>query len=195
MNFFEGEIVLEDKRVLLRNLRQEDFEGLKLISYEEGMWEYNPMCVYDDKSLQLYLDKMSEEYKLKTRIPFVVIDKETGITAGSSSYLNIAMHDKRLEIGSTFYGSEFRGTGLNRNCKYLLISYAFDKMNIERVEFKTDVLNLRSRRALTKIGAFEEGVLRSHMILHNGRRRDSIYFSILKNEWEFVKQNYFAELV
>jgi RimJ/RimL family protein N-acetyltransferase len=82
------------------------------------------------------------------------------------------------------------GTGLNKECKFLLLQYAFEHLNFERVEFKTDVLNTAARNALKKIGAKEEGVLRSHMTLHNGRRRDSIYYSILLNEWEEIKNNF-----
>jgi len=194
MDFFNDEIILEDNTVLIRIMKQSDFDEFKKIAFEEEIWEYIPVLINDDASLQKWMDMHFADYHAKTRIPFVIFEKSTGKTAGSSSYLNIAFADKRLEIGYTWYGKEFRGTGLNKHCKYLLIDFAFEKMDIVRVEFKTDVLNLRSRRALTRIGAFEEGVLRSHMILHNGRRRDSIYYSILKNEWDFVKQNHFADM-
>jgi len=195
MDYFKNEIVPEDGAALLRVLKQSDFEELKKIAYEEGMWAYNPMSVHDDASLQRWMDKAFADYKAKTRIPFVIIDKATGRTAGCTSYMNIAFEDARLEIGSTWLGKDFRSSGLNKHCKFLLVSYAIEKMGIIRVEFKTDVLNLRSRRALGKIGAFEEGILRSHMAMHDGRRRDTIYFSILSNEWEFVKQNHFRELL
>ena len=105
--------------------------------------------------------------------------------------MNIAMEDKRLEIGSTWLAKAYQGTGLNKFCKHLLLEYAFNEMGIIRVEFKTDVLNLASRKALLKIGATEEGIFRSHMQVYNGRRRDTIYFSILKDEWEDVKEKYF----
>jgi RimJ/RimL family protein N-acetyltransferase len=98
-----------------------------------------------------------------------------------------------LEIGATWLAKNYQGTGVNKTCKFLLIRFAFEELNYERVELKTDVLNQQSRKAILKIGAVEEGILRSHILIHDGRRRDTIYYSILKNEWEDVKKNIFAE--
>jgi RimJ/RimL family protein N-acetyltransferase len=107
---------------------------------------------------------------------------------------NISFIDKRVEIGWTWYGNDYRGTGINTHCKFLLLQYAFETLQFERVEIKTDFLNERSKAALKKIGATFEGVLRSHMQMPHNRRRDSAYFSILKNEWPGIKQTVFANL-
>ena len=129
-----------------------------------------------------------------TRRAFTIIDKSTNNIAGSMSMGNISMNDLRLEIGWSWLGKSFRGTGINRHSKYCMMKYAFDELNFERVEFKTDVLNLRARKGLEKIGGKEEGILRSHMTMWNNRRRDSVYYSVLKNEWPLLKQTIFKDI-
>jgi N-acetyltransferase len=108
------------------------------------------------------------------------------------SLLNISLHDLRLEIGGSWLGKKFRSTNINRHSKYALTKYTFDELNFARVEFKTDVLNTRARKGLEKIGGKEEGVFRSHMTMWNNRRRDSVYYSVLKNEWALLKQTIFG---
>ncbi len=191
MDYFADEIKLENKRALIRNMKQSDYDELKKIAFDPDIWKQYPYKMEDEFDLQDMFNKQFADYKNRTRIPFVIIDKQSGQTAGCTTYMNIAMEDKRLEIGSTWLARVYHGTGLNKYCKYLLLEYAFNEMGIIRVEFKTDVLNIASRKALLKIGATEEGILRSHMQVYNGRRRDSIYFSILKDEWEDVKEKYF----
>jgi RimJ/RimL family protein N-acetyltransferase len=115
-----------------------------------------------------------------------------GVVIGSTSFGNIDLLHGRLEIGWTWLGRQFQGVGINREVKFLLLRFAFEALEIKRVEFKTDVLNQQSRRALKNIGATEEGVLRSHMIMPHNRRRDTIYYSILADEWPEVKANYFT---
>ncbi len=110
------------------------------------------------------------------------------------SFLNISYHDLRLEIGSSWLGKDFRGTDVNRHSKFSMMRYAFEELNFERVEFKTDVLNERARNGLRKIGGIEEGVLRSHMTMWNDRRRSSVYYSVLKNEWSQLKQTIFKDI-
>ena len=107
---------------------------------------------------------------------------------------NISMYDLRLEIGWSWLGKKFRGTEVNRHAKYAMMKYAFDELHFERVEFKTDVLNVRARKGLEKIGATAEGTLRSHMTMWNNRRRDSIYYSVLNNEWQQIKNTIFKDI-
>jgi RimJ/RimL family protein N-acetyltransferase len=129
-----------------------------------------------------------------TRRPFTIIENASGKIAGSMSMGNISIHDLRLEIGWSWLGKQFRSTDINRHSKYTMMKYAFDELNFERVEFKTDVLNERAKRGLEKIGGKAEGVLRSHMTMWNNRRRDSIYYSVLKNEWPELKQTIFKDI-
>jgi len=141
--------------------------------------------------LKEFINTSLEDRKRNFRYSLTIIQKASGEIAGSTSYANISAKDKRLEIGWTWLGKKFMGTGLNKECKFLLLQYAFEHLKFERVEFKTDVLNKASRKALEKIGAKEEGVLRSHTLMHDGRRRDTIYYSILANEWTNLKNTIF----
>ena len=127
----------------------------------------------------------------ETRRPFTIIEKETGLIAGSSSMGNISYYDLRFEIGWSWLGKNFRSTGLNKQAKFSMLRYAFDELNFERVEFKTDVLNARARQGLRNVGGIEEGVLRSHTKMWNNRRRTSIYYSVLKDEWPLLVQTIF----
>ena len=110
-------------------------------------------------------EKTLDERSCHTRIPFTIIDKFTGRIAGSSSIGNISFHDLRFEIGWSWLGKDFRSTGINRHAKFAMMKYGFEVLNFERIEFKTDVLNERARNGLRKIGAAEEGILRSHMTM------------------------------
>jgi RimJ/RimL family protein N-acetyltransferase len=143
--------------------------------------------------MQWMQDALQEREQDK-RVPFVVIDKDEQKICGCTSFGNISFYDQRIEIGWTWLGEAFLGTGVNRHAKFALFSYAFEVLKMERVEIKTDNLNERAKAALRKVGAQEEGVLRSHMLMQDNRRRDSVYFSILKNEWQKVKKSYFGEL-
>jgi RimJ/RimL family protein N-acetyltransferase len=129
-----------------------------------------------------------------TRRPFTVIEKTSRRIAGSTSMGNINYHDLRLEIGWSWLGNDFRSTGINRHAKYAMMKYAFEELHFERVEFKTDVLNERARQGLRNVGGIEEGILRSHMTMWNNRRRTSIYYSVLKNEWSGLKQSIFKDM-
>jgi RimJ/RimL family protein N-acetyltransferase len=189
MNFSEN-IILENKSVLLKPLSNEDEDGLNKIAFDADIWKYTIVSVLNSNELKNYINSALEERKKNTRYPFTIINKQSAEIAGSTSYGGVSVKDKRIEIGWTWLGKKFRGTDLNKQCKFLLMQYAFEHLNFERVEFKTDFLNNRARKALLKIGAKEEGVLRSHMILHDGRRRDSIFYSVLRNEWEEVKLSF-----
>ena len=182
MNFTDN-IVLENNLVLLRPLTSEDEAGLSKISFDPDIWSFFVTRASDPDELKEFINIALEDRKRNFRYPFTIIDKPSGEIAGSTNYGNISVKDKRLEVGWTWLGKEFQGTGINKECKFLLLQYAFEHLKFERVEFKTDVLNKASRRALEKIGAKEEGILRSHTLLHDGRRRDTIYYSILANEW------------
>ena len=140
------------------------------------------------------MDTAFADRMANTRRPFTVIDKQTAQIGGSMSLMNISCHDLRAEIGGSWLGKEYRNTGLNRHAKYAMMKYAFEELNFERIEFKTDLLNARARKGLQNIGGIEEGILRSHMTMWNGRRRTSIYYSVLKNEWPGLKKTIFKDM-
>lgn len=127
-------------------------------------------------------------------LPFVVIHLASGKVAGATRYLNIIPKDRGLEVGGTWYGKEFQRTAVNTECKYLLLTHAFEVLKTIRVQIKTDSINLRSQAAIERIGAVKEGVLRNHMILPDGRIRHSVFYSILDSEWVGVKKNLEAML-
>jgi RimJ/RimL family protein N-acetyltransferase len=123
-----------------------------------------------------------------TDLPFVAVHLASGRVAGATRYLNIMPKDRGLEIGGTWYGVEFQRTAVNTECKYLLLRHAFETLGCIRVQLKTDLRNERSQRAIERIGAVKEGVLRNHMILPDGRIRHSVFYSIIDSEWERVKK-------
>ncbi|AKD01872.1 GNAT family protein [Pontibacter korlensis] len=194
MHSLPNHIQLQDKRVLLRPYQPSDLESLPALVFDEDIWRFMPNRISNQQELQAWAQTVEQGFAHGTRYTFMIVDRATGRLAGSTSYGNISLPDRRLEIGWTWLSRGYRGTGLNRHCKFLLLSYAFEQLKMERVELKTDVLNLRSRRAMQKIGATEEGVLRSHTQMHDGRRRDTIYYSILLPEWQAIKQRVFNNL-
>ena len=164
----------------------------QLASQDPAMWDYFSLNLADPAQLRQWMETALRDQAAGTRIPFTIIDRRTGEIAGSSSFGNISMYDARVEIGWSWLAPAFRSTGLNRHAKYSLMREAFEQQQMERVEFKTDVLNSRARRGLQAVGGIEEGILRSHMKMWNDRRRTSIYYSVLKNEWPGLKATIFA---
>lgn len=130
----------------------------------------------------------------RSKYPFTIIEQSSGHIAGSSSYMAVSPENNRFEIGSTWLGKDFHGSALNRHCKFLLFRYAFETLGVRRLELKTDVLNLRSRKAIMKMGAQEDGILRSHQVMLGGRVRDTVYYSIIDHEWPEVKERVFGDL-
>ncbi|HEY5462040.1 MAG TPA: GNAT family protein [Hanamia sp.] len=195
MNFpFDKEIILENSVALLRPLKLTDIQNLLKIAIEEKeLLQYSPTPIYSEKLLTEYVEKSLNERKNKTRYSFSIFDKKKNAYAGSTSFMNISNVDSRVEIGSTWIGKEFQKTGLNRNCKYLLFNFAFGELNAERVELKTDERNNASRNAIQKIGGKFEGILRSHTLMYDGFRRNTVYYSILKNEWKDLKEGFIKE--
>jgi RimJ/RimL family protein N-acetyltransferase len=188
---FDEEIILENSFVLLRPLKISDVDNLLTIATsDKDLLQFSPMPVYTKELLRRYIENSINDRKGKTRYSFSLFDKIKNAYAGSTSFLNISNADSRLEIGATWIGKEFQKTGVNRNCKYLMLAFAFDELKAERVEFKTDERNTVSRTAIEKIGGQYEGLLRSHTLLSDGFRRNTIYYSILRNEWEASKDNF-----
>ena len=190
---FSSPIVLENRRVRLRPLELTDFEALKALAMDADLWQYTLTRADDAVSLAAYLRQAVEGRQQGLRYAFAIIDRETGALAGSTSYYNVAEADQRLSIGYTWVGTKFQRSGLNRACKHLLLSYAFDGLNYERVELETDARNYKSRTAMGRMGATEEGTLRSHRLTQGGLRRDTIIFSVIRPEWPALRQSTFQE--
>lgn len=188
---FQEDILLENSRVLLRPAGMNDSRNLMEVAIEDkDLLRYSPSLIYKPEYLEQYVQTALRLRKEGVRYTFSIYDKQAGEYAGSTSFLNISAQDKRLEIGATWIGRKFQRTGLNRNCKYLLLQYVFDVLQYERVEFRTDERNTASRTAIEAIGGKYEGLLRSHTLMNDGFRRNTVCYSILKPEWESMKQSF-----
>ncbi len=182
-------VVLTGKHVRLEPLSEAHVPGLTEIGSGQDFWNF---MLYGDIQTEAdmrnwVLDIMARG-KRGTDLPFAVIHLASGRAAGATRYLNILPRDRGLEIGGTWYGTEFQRTAVNTECKYLLLTHAFETLGCIRVQLKTDLLNVRSQKAIERIGAVREGVLRNHMILPDGRIRHSVFYSIIDSEWEGVKK-------
>ncbi|MEV3991471.1 GNAT family N-acetyltransferase [Streptomyces sp. NPDC049837] len=180
--------VLENDRVRLAPVTEADREPVRAVAMDPDIWRYFVAAVTDETDFKEFFDTGLADQAEGRRVVFVITDKESGRVAGSMSYGNMAEADRRLEIGWSWLGRDFRGQGINRWAKYLLLEHAFERLGAERVEFKTDVLNIQARRGLSNIGAVEEGTLRSFNYMPGGRRRDAVFYSVLRAEWPRVKQ-------
>src|SRR5215831_20301558 len=161
--YFPDSLTLETARVRLRILRADDQQLLEPQTQSSSLWEYFTKDLSKREELKAWIDEALLDRAEGRRVPFVVVDKDENAVCGCTSFGNISFYDKRIEIGWTWLGERFVGMGVNRQAKFALLSFAFDIMQFERVEIKTDNLNERSKAALRKIGATEEGILRSHM--------------------------------
>lgn len=192
---FNENITLENDKVILRPLVTEDYDALLHFSLNEPeLWEFSLLAADGPENLKTYLDFAFKEKAQERSYPFLVIDKSTGKVAGSTRFYDYQKGHNTIQLGYTWYGSEFQQTGLNRNCKYLLLNYAFHELKLDRVEFRADNNNLRSITAMKKIGCVEEGVLRSNCASPTDRR-DSIILSILRSEWMNEKQEKLKSLI
>lgn len=178
------EYILENERVLLRPLKIEDLENLVNFSLNEpSLWDYSLLPADGIENLKTYIDAALNAKASGTAYPFIIWDKKENKYAGSTRFYDIQPKHNTLQLGFTWYGENFQGTGLNKNCKFLLLSFAFENLGVDRVEFRADNKNKRSIAAMKSIGCTEEGILRSNCASPSGRR-DSIILSILKEEWQ-----------
>ncbi len=186
---FDNKYILENDRVILRPLEYSDFDNLISFSTAEPeIWKYSLIHAVGENGLRDYLSLAIDARIAKKEYPFIVFDKATNSFAGCSRFYDIQLANKCLLLGYTWYGKKFQGTGINKHCKYLLLQFAFEDIEMERVEFRADYENKRSISALKGIGCKEEGILRSNAVKNDGNRRDSIVLSILKPEWEITIQ-------
>ncbi|MEQ1554226.1 MAG: GNAT family protein [Ferruginibacter sp.] len=188
--------ILENDTVLLRPLLDTDYENLLHFAIKEpDIWKFSLIAVSGKDGLKNYIDTALAARAIGNEYPFIVFDKRTQQYAGSTRFYDIQLHNKSAQLGYTWYGKSFQGTGLNKNCKLLLLQFAFENLELERVEFRADNNNERSKAAMKSIGCVEEGVLRSHVDTFTGIRRNSVILSILKQEWYGgVKENLAAKI-
>jgi RimJ/RimL family protein N-acetyltransferase len=190
MNFLP---VLENKRVLLQPLQSGHLEALLSVALEPSLWTMGVTQILDQQDLEKYIHTALAERAAQTAIPFMIIDKKENRVAGSTRFMSLTLPHKRVEIGATWITPSLHGSGLNKAMKFAMLQHAFEVMGLNRVEFKTDELNTQSRNAILSLGCKQEGILRSHMVTSTGRIRNSVYFSLLKEEWPDVKQRIFGK--
>jgi RimJ/RimL family protein N-acetyltransferase len=183
---FNKDYVLEDERVLLRPLRAEDGINLQHFSLNEpDLWKFSLQGAAGLNELHKYINIALNGRQAQKEYPFIVFDKKTQQYAGSTRFYDILPDYQTLQLGYTWYGKQFQGTGLNRHCKFLLFRFAFEELGVERLELRADNDNKRSIAAMKAIGCKVDGILRSNMPKPKGEqgRRDSIVLSVLKEEW------------
>ena len=193
---FAEEIILENERVLLRPLQLSDSSLLAhYVNEEPDLWQYSLAAITNTKDLEKYIQAAIEARGNKSAYAFIVFDKLLDAYVGCTRFYDMQLAFQTTQLGYTWYSKKCWGTKLNENCKYLLLEFAFDQMGLERVEFRADNNNKRSIAAMQKIGCVIEGVLRNHLPMPTGKRRDSIVLSILKEDWNAsLKQVLAAQL-
>ncbi len=180
-------ITLEGPAVRLEPLSLAHHAQLCEVGLDFELWHWTPNNVRTPEDMRAYIKQALAEQKRGTSLPFATIDQASGKVIGSTRYLNIDVANLRLEIGATWLAKNWQRTAANTEAKYLMLRHAFEEFGCIRVEFKTDSLNQRSRDAILRLGAKEEGTLRNHMLTWTGRIRHTVYFSIIDSEWPEVK--------
>lgn len=179
--------MLEGEHVRLEPLSMAHLDGLCAVGLDPQLWQWEAIRKRSREDMQAYVGKALDEQQRGVSLPFATLFRRTGQVIGSTRYLNMDLANRRVEIGATWIGRPWQRTAVNTEVKYLMLQHAFEVLGCFRVELKTDVLNERSRRAILRLGAKEEGVLRRHVVTDTGRVRDTVYYSILDHEWPSVK--------
>lgn len=185
---------LENDMVRLTLLDLSNYEHLIPIAKQKRLIEYSPSDISTPEKLKEYVQIAVNGFYHKTTIPYIIFDKSKNKYAGSTRFGLIDQTNRVLHIGWTWIGKEFQGTGLNKNMKFLMLKYAFEDINFEKVEFRIDERNERSRKAVKKIGATLEGILRSDTVMLDGFRRNTCCYGILKEEWPEINERCFRGL-
>jgi RimJ/RimL family protein N-acetyltransferase len=187
-------LVLAGRHARLEPLSLDHLDGLCAVGLDAELWRWAQTPIETREGLERYVEAALAGLAQGDSLPFATVDRASGRVAGSTRFGSIERRHRRAEIGWTWLGREWQRTALNTEAKLLMLTHAFEAMGCIRIELKTDVLNQRSRAAIRRLGAAEEGILRSHMITDSGRLRDSVYYSILAREWPGVKAGLEAKL-
>lgn len=174
---------IRSDKVILRPIELSDYDEMKELTKDSEMWYYFTSDLSEKEILEQWIKIAVEELKERKSLPFTIIDIKTNRIIGTTRISNLSKINCRVEIGWTWISKQYQGTGINGHVKKLLFEYLFKETETLRIEFKTDVLNTPARRGMEKVGLVEEGILRSHTLMTNNRRRDTLFYSILKNEW------------
>lgn len=188
-------VVLEGELVRLEPLSMTHYDGFCAIGLDESLWTVGLTVLKTKDDVRRYIESALEQQRRGICLPFATIDKRTGAVAGSTRFGAIDKEHRRVEIGWTWLGKHWQRTGLNSDAKFIMLVHAFETWKCIRVEFKTDLLNGRSRDAILRIGAKQEGILRKHAVTSTGRIRDTVYFSIIDDEWVQVKNHFTTHLL
>lgn len=187
-------ITLEGRVVRLEPLSMAHHAALCEIGLEPELWRWIPQRVTTPEEMKNYVQAALDAQRAGTALPFATVERSSGRAIGSTRFLNMDLANLRVEIGATWLGIPWQRTAANTEAKYLMMRHAFETWNCVRVELKTDSLNQRSRRAILRLGAKEEGMLRQHMVTWSGRLRHTVYYSVLDSEWPAVKAGLEASL-
>jgi RimJ/RimL family protein N-acetyltransferase len=182
-------VTLEGRSVRLEPLAAAHHTALCEVGLDAELWRLIPYRVSTADEMRGYIGSVLEAQAAGTAIPFATVERASGRVIGSTRFMNIDADNRRVEIGATWIAKPWQRTAINTEAKYLMLRHAFETLGCIRVELKTDALNQRSRQAILRIGAREEGMLRQHMVTWSGRLRDTVYYSILDSEWPGVKAN------
>ncbi|HEV7368042.1 GNAT family protein [Arenibaculum sp.] len=180
-------VTLHGRSVRLEPMTAGCADGLAEVGLDPELWRWIPTPVTSLEEMRAYVSRALDEQGRGVSLPFVIVDQDSGRIVGSTRYGNVDTANRRLEIGWTWIARTHQRTAANTEAKLLLLSHAFEVLGAHRVEFKTDALNERSRRAILRLGAVEEGTFRRHVVTASGRVRDTVYFSILDTEWPAVR--------
>lgn len=186
-------IQLENDRVLLLPFKNKRNKELKNIIFDTDIWTYMGMTMNNELEFENYLKNTLNDQDMGVCYPFLIIDKRTDQVAGSTRYGYLNTTSQKCEIGWTWYGTQFQGTGLNHACKYELLKFGFENIGFRRIQFSADEDNLRSQRAIEKLGAKKEGLFRNNYIAPNGNSRNDVYYSIIKEDWNITKAKKFPD--
>lgn len=189
MTWIKYPTIIEGQIVRLISLNESHLIELELLAKDKRIWEFYPFDGTVSNRFYGFYNLTLKERENGTRFPFVIFHKEDNIIIGSTSYLDIQQQHRKLEIGATWLHPDYWATDVNLECKLLLLTHCFEELKTVRVQLKTDENNLRSRKAIEKIGGQFEGVLRNEMIRYNNTKRDSAFYSIIDEEWIAKKQN------
>ncbi len=181
-------ITLTGQFVRLEPLSMDHLQDLCLVGLDDEIWRYMVYgWVRSEQDMRNWIAEILKRQEKGTDLPFAVIDLKSGKAIGATRYMEIRPKDRGLEIGGTWYGRAYQRSVVNTECKFLLLQHAFEGLGCIRVQFKTDLRNIRSQKAIERIGATKEGIFRNHMILPDGTIRHSVYYSIIVEEWQSVK--------
>lgn len=181
-------VVLENDKVRMEPLTLEHLPALYEIGLHEELWRWTNAICTTEPALRAYIEEAIRSREQGTAVPFVTFDKVSNRVVGSSRFGNIDSRDRRVEIGWTWITPSAQRSHVNSAAKLLMLTYAFEELGCIRVELKTDALNMKSRNAMLRLGCREEGTFRNHMITDAGRIRDTVYFSILEEEWPPIRE-------